>query len=89
MGCIKNRISTSFSLYCKFTDVNLFAGPIPSEIGEMKSLSNIVLDGNYLSGSLPSTIGNLTSLNYFGLSKFRSDVRARQSCRFVSDLASA
>jgi len=76
---MKNRISTSFSLYCKFTDVNLFTGPIPSELGGMKSLLSFVLDGNFLTGSLPSTISDLTSLNYFGLSKFRSYVRVRSS----------
>ena len=59
----------SRALYLR-PDSNEITGSIPSEIGELKSISNLVVDGNFLTGSLPTTIGSLEKLNYFGLGKF-------------------
>ena len=42
-------------------DTNTF-GPLPSEIGQMTSLVNLMIDGMQLEGSLPTEIGRLTQM---------------------------
>jgi len=42
-------------------------GPIPAEIGNLKSLTHLYLYGNKLTGTIPSSIGNLKNLLYLGL----------------------
>ncbi|MFL2998643.1 MAG: leucine-rich repeat domain-containing protein [Candidatus Neomarinimicrobiota bacterium] len=43
-------------------------GEIPTEIGNLTSLTNLDLSNNQLTGSIPSEIGNLTSLTNLDLS---------------------
>ncbi len=53
------------------TEINLgsnnLAGSIPSEIGNLTSLTNLNLEYNQLSDSIPTEIGNLTNLEYLSL----------------------
>ncbi|PHT32887.1 hypothetical protein CQW23_29224 [Capsicum baccatum] len=49
-------------------DRNLLSGPIPAEIGKMKSLQNLSLHSNNLSGLIPNELGNPKKLNHLGLS---------------------
>ncbi|PHU01665.1 hypothetical protein BC332_31452 [Capsicum chinense] len=49
-------------------DRNLLSGPIPAEIGNMKSLQNLSLHSNNLFGLIPNELGNLKKLNHLGLS---------------------
>ncbi|VAI77746.1 unnamed protein product [Triticum turgidum subsp. durum] len=41
---------------------NHISGPIPPEIGNLKSLSRLYMDYNLITGNIPRTIGNLQSL---------------------------
>ena len=41
---------------------NNLSGTIPTEIGNLKELTQIYLDNNKLSGSIPTEIGNLKNL---------------------------
>lgn len=47
---------------------NNLVGTIPTEIGNLTSLTVLVLNINQLSGSIPAEIGNLTLLTYLDLS---------------------
>jgi hypothetical protein len=47
---------------------NNLTGHIPKEIGNLKSLSDLVLHRNNLNGQIPSTIGHLINLEYLDLS---------------------
>ncbi|XP_022134073.1 probable leucine-rich repeat receptor-like serine/threonine-protein kinase At3g14840 [Momordica charantia] len=42
---------------------NRLTGPIPKEIGNISTLTDLVLEMNQLSGSIPPELGNLTSLS--------------------------
>uniref|UniRef100_A0A0E0CHJ8 Receptor kinase-like protein Xa21 n=1 Tax=Oryza meridionalis TaxID=40149 RepID=A0A0E0CHJ8_9ORYZ len=48
---------------------NKLSGTIPSEIGNLKSLSVLYLDENMFSGSIPPTIGNLSNLLVLSLAQ--------------------
>ncbi|CAA7013861.1 unnamed protein product [Microthlaspi erraticum] len=41
---------------------NRLTGPIPKEIGNIKTLTSLVLEANELSGELPSELGNLPNI---------------------------
>ncbi|KAE9585123.1 putative protein kinase RLK-Pelle-DLSV family [Lupinus albus] len=41
---------------------NRLSGPIPSEIGLIASLENLILEDNQLNGTLPPSLGNLSKL---------------------------
>ncbi|CAH1413893.1 unnamed protein product [Lactuca virosa] len=43
--------------------VNKLSGPIPVELRNLKSLTDLAVNENQLNGSIPSSLGNLTSLN--------------------------
>ncbi|KAM0030797.1 putative leucine-rich repeat domain superfamily [Helianthus debilis subsp. tardiflorus] len=47
---------------------NNLSGDIPVEIGNMKSIQDLVLSNNYFSGTIPSSISNLTNLESLELS---------------------
>ncbi|KAJ6298225.1 hypothetical protein OIU76_019378 [Salix suchowensis] len=47
---------------------NRFTGPIPKEIGNIRTLVNLVLEDNLLGGSLPPELGNLKTLERLLLS---------------------
>ena len=46
---------------------NQLTETIPSELGNLTSLTELGLDGNQLTGPIPSELGNLTNLTYLGL----------------------
>ena len=50
------------NLYKLLLSVNNLTGSIPSELGNMNSLSELALDGNKLTGSIPPELGNLSNL---------------------------
>ncbi|CAH1413900.1 unnamed protein product [Lactuca virosa] len=47
---------------------NELAGPIPSELGKLKSLTDFKVNNNQISGSIPPEFGNLTQLQRLNLS---------------------
>ena len=47
---------------------NQLTGEIPSEIGNLTNLYELLLGGNDLTGEIPSEIGNLTNLGRLWLS---------------------
>ncbi|HET7451500.1 MAG TPA: hypothetical protein VFL12_02055, partial [Thermoanaerobaculia bacterium] len=63
-----NRLSGSFpdptgtSLETLDLDYNALSGPIPSSVGNAKTLRNLFLAGNDLVGALPSSLSGLTNL---------------------------
>ena len=48
---------------------NNLTGTIPTELGQLSSLTQLWLSENQLSGSIPAELGNLTSLTWLWLSK--------------------
>ena len=48
-------------------DRNQLSGPIPAELGNLTSLTQLVLGENQLSGPIPAELGNLTSLRLLTL----------------------
>ncbi|XP_058103389.1 uncharacterized protein LOC131246946 [Magnolia sinica] len=48
--------------YCSSLGVNRISGPIPKELGNITSLTSLVIEANQLSGDLPPELGNLTNL---------------------------
>ena len=63
---VKNSIIILFTL----VDVsnNNLDGPIPEELGELKSLSGLNLSHNALTGQIPPSLGNLSRLESLDLS---------------------
>ncbi|XP_062005633.1 receptor-like protein 7 [Rosa rugosa] len=57
-------VFTSIDFSC-----NKFNGPIPEEIGELKSLRVLNLSGNAFTGEIPSSLGNLQQLESLDLSQ--------------------
>ncbi|KAG1355036.1 putative Receptor-like protein EIX1 [Cocos nucifera] len=47
---------------------NNLSGPLPSQIGELRSLVYLVVHGNSLSGSIPASLGKLSALSELDLS---------------------
>ncbi|XP_048439372.1 receptor-like protein 33 [Pyrus x bretschneideri] len=47
---------------------NNFSGPIPAEVGELKSLYGLNLSSNALTGTIPPSLGNLRQLESLDLS---------------------
>ena len=45
---------------------NQLSGPIPSAIGLLANLTELLLDGNQLSGTIPSELGGLSQLRKYG-----------------------
>ena len=50
---------------------NRLTGPIPPELGELASLTELWLNNNQLMGSIPAELGDLTGLTFLNLSKNR------------------
>jgi hypothetical protein len=48
---------------------NSLSGPLPSEVGTMTNLNELILSGNQLSGQIPSSIGNCIVLQKLLLDK--------------------
>ena len=44
-------------------------GPIPTELGNLGNLQELVLDGNHVSDSIPASLGNLTNLVRLSLNR--------------------
>jgi hypothetical protein len=62
--------STSFGITCssgRITKLNWFykgiKGPLPTEIGKLTGLEQLILSGNSLNGPIPSSLGNLRNLS--------------------------
>jgi len=70
--CIMCHSSLILYLYSSFLAMNTFTGTLPTEIGSMTGLTEIMTDRNYnLTGSIPSEIGLLTSLELIWMHKSR------------------
>uniref|UniRef100_A0ACD6AGR4 Uncharacterized protein n=1 Tax=Avena sativa TaxID=4498 RepID=A0ACD6AGR4_AVESA len=50
---------------------NKISGPIPQEIGNLKSLRSLYMDYNQITGNIPPTIGNLDTLVYLSFAQNR------------------
>ena len=48
-------------------DNNFLSGVIPSEIGALLSIREMVLSNNFIAGTMPSEIGNLLTLEVLNL----------------------
>ncbi len=46
---------------------NKLTGLIPSELGDLSNLINLILDTNQLTGAIPDELGNLTNLRWLWL----------------------
>ena len=63
-GTLHNLNFSSFpELQVLDISYNQFSGNIPSQIGNLSSISILYMDHNFLSGFIPPEIGNLTTLN--------------------------
>ncbi|KAK4484211.1 hypothetical protein RD792_011433 [Penstemon davidsonii] len=67
-------------------DNNLFDGPMPPEIGNMKSAMEISLSKNQFSGGIPSSIEQLQFLTYLDLSNNKLDGQITQSFDSLKEL---
>ncbi|KAK4484495.1 hypothetical protein RD792_007078 [Penstemon davidsonii] len=65
---------------------NFFEGPVPQEIGNMKSAKEISLSGNQFSGGIPSSIEQLQFLTYLDLSNNKLDGQIPQSFASLKEL---
>nr|XP_019705444.1 receptor-like protein EIX1 [Elaeis guineensis] len=61
-----SRCSANRLRYVNLHDNNL-SGPLPSQIGEIKSLGSLNLGANSLNGSIPTSLGKLSSLSELNL----------------------
>ncbi|PHT27127.1 hypothetical protein CQW23_33266 [Capsicum baccatum] len=70
---LKENLPISLKLILKKKTINRshpsneLSGPIPAEIGKMRSLQNLSLFSNNISGPIPKTIGDLTELKLLDL----------------------
>ncbi|KAK4493141.1 hypothetical protein RD792_018008 [Penstemon davidsonii] len=69
-----------------YLDNNLFDGPMPPKIGNMKSAMEISLSKNQFSGGIPSSIEQLQFLTYIDLSNNKLDGQIIQSFDSLKEL---
>ncbi|XBJ03906.1 hypothetical protein VPH35_022949 [Triticum aestivum] len=68
---IKCLCSTGNASLCRITRLKIYAldavGPIPEELWNLTSLTNLNLAQNYLTGPIPSFIGKLAQMQYLSM----------------------
>ena len=69
LPCFGNLSHTSFPLDFCTTVHNQLSGPIPTEIGNLLSLTMLELNNNIMTGTLPTQLGQLTKLEQLKLAK--------------------
>ena len=65
---------------------NSLSGPLPSEVGAMTDLNQLILSGNQLSGQIPNSIGNCIVLEKLLLDKNSFEGSIPQSLRNMKGL---
>ncbi|GKV15125.1 hypothetical protein SLEP1_g25927 [Rubroshorea leprosula] len=79
---VKGQTRTLNRVLLIFTTIdfssNRFHGPIPKELGELKSLRLLNLSHNNLTGQIPTSLGNLSKLESLDLSSNRLEGRIPQ-----------
>ncbi len=61
-------LDASLNVIGLYLDNNNLNGTLPTQLGDLSSLSNLSLNSNQLSGTIPNEIGNLTELAGLSLS---------------------
>jgi hypothetical protein len=69
-----------------YLEINALAGSIPPEIGNLTSLTELMLYANQLTGSIPSEIGNLNNLVYLFLDENQLTGEIPESFESLSQL---
>ncbi|CAO2199014.1 unnamed protein product, partial [Urochloa humidicola] len=66
---------------------NFLSGPLPTEVGSLKNLNQLILSGNQLSSSIPDSIGNCISMEGLLLDQNSFEGSIPQSLKNLKGLA--
>ncbi|CBI23410.3 unnamed protein product, partial [Vitis vinifera] len=68
-NALEGDILRSLGNLCKHLDLgkNRLSGHLPSELGQLKSLSYLSIDGNLFSGQIPISLGRIPSSSYLNI----------------------